>query len=507
MEQALKHYANKEAIVCNDRRFTYEEFDSRVARLAGYLQKQGIRKGDVVSILHYNCHCYLEAYFAAALSGAILNSINVRLSPREIKYILQDSESKLLITNQRYAEQLRKVDYAFGSIIWTGTDLPKALPGKYYEDIIDGGAFDDFIPVSVHKHDVAHLYYTSGTTGKPKGVPLSHENVTIHSLWAIEEFDISERDNWLHAAPMFHLADAWASFALTYAGAQHTMLNDFREQEAFTAIEKEQVTISNMIPTMLNMLIHYNGIEKYDLAGLRVILSGGAPIAPQLVREIMEKFGCDYIQTYGMTETCPYLTISKLHDHLQRLPFEDQLHYKAKTGRPFAGVRMRVVTDNGNDVTPNGEDVGEIIVKGDTVTSGYWNLPEETGKTIVDGWLHTGDMATIDGEGYVNIVDRKKDIIITGGENVYSTEVEYVIYEHPAVLEVAVVGIPDKKWGEVVKAFVVLKGEITASEEEIICFVKERIASFKAPKAVAFIDALPKTGSGKITKRALRDRM
>ena len=415
IEQAQKHYANKEAIVCNDSRLTYEAFYDRVVRLAGYLQKQGIRKGDVVSIIHYNCHHYLEAYFSVALSGAILNSINVRLSPREIQYILQDSGSKLLITNQRHAEQLQKVDYPLSSIIWTGRDLPKALPGKYYEDIIDGGAFDDFIPVSLHKDDVAHLYYTSGTTGKPKGVPLSHNNVTTHSLWAIEEFDISERDNWLHAAPMFHLADAWASFAFTYAGAKHTMLNDFREQEAFTAIEKEGVTISNMIPTMLNMLIHYNGIDNYDLACLRVILSGGAPIAPQLVREIMEKFGCDYIQTYGMTETSPYLTISKLYDHLQELSFENQLHYKAKTGRPFAGVGLRVVTDNGNDVIPNGEDVGEIIVQGDTVTTEYWNLPEESARTIVDGWLHTGDMATIDGEGYVNIVDRKKDIIITGG--------------------------------------------------------------------------------------------
>lgn len=506
IEQARKRYSAKEAVACGDKRLTYEAFYDRTRRLASFLQGEGIRKGDVVSIIHYNCHCYLEAYFAAALSGAILNSINVRLAPREIEYILHDSGSKLLITNQRYTEQLEKVNYPFNTIIWTGRELPKALPGCFYEDIIAGSGLDSLMPATVLEDDVAHLYYTSGTTGKPKGVPLSHRNVTAHSLGAIDEFTISDTDNWLHAAPMFHLADAWASFAFTYAGARHTMLNDFVEEKAFAAIEEEGVTISNMVPTMLNMLIHHTGIDDADFSSLRVILSGGAPIAPQLVREIMEKFGCDYVQTYGMTETSPYLTVSKLHDHLKNLPFEEQLTYKAKTGRPFADVRLRVVTEDGMDVAPNGQDVGEVIVKGDTVTGGYWNLPEETDKTIIDGWLHTGDMASIDGEGYINIVDRKKDIIITGGENVYSTEVEYVIYEHPAVMEVAVIGIPDEKWGEIVKAFVVLKDGNSIHENDIIDFVKERIAPFKAPKMVTFIDELPKTGSGKITKQVLRGR-
>ena len=284
-------------------------------------------------------------------------------------------------------------------------------------------------------------------------------------------------------------------------------MKDFQEDKVLNLIEKEKVTISNMIPTMLNMLINFPDIEKYNLKSLRVILSGGAPIAPELVRKIIKKFGCDYIQTYGMTETSPYLTVSILKKHLENLSYEEQLNYKSKTGREFLGVSLKVVRDNGEEVEKNNKEVGEIIVKGDIVTPGYWNNPEETNKAFTDdGWLKTGDLAVIDKECYVNIVDRKKDMIVTGGENVYSTEVEYVIYEHPAVLEVAVIGVPHEKWGEMVKAVIVLKPGKHATEEEIIKFVKSKIASYKAPKSVDFVDSLPKTGSGKITKVPLKEK-
>jgi acyl-CoA synthetase (AMP-forming)/AMP-acid ligase II len=239
---------------------------------------------------------------------------------------------------------------------------------------------------------------------------------------------------------------------------------------------------------------------------LRVLLSGGAPIAPEVVRKIVETFKCDYIQTYGMTETSPYLTLSLLKDHLKKLPYEGQLRFKSKTGREFMAVQLKVVNDRGQEIKKNDQEVGEIIVKGDTVTKGYWKLPEETRKSIQDGWLFTGDLAIMDEEGYVTIVDRKKDIILTGGENVYSTEVENILYMHPAILECAVIGIPDPKWGEAVKGIVVLKPDQKATEDEIIQFCKDRIAHYKAPKSVDFIDALPRTGSGKIHKKGLRDK-
>jgi len=219
----------------------------------------------------------------------------------------------------------------------------------------------------------------------------------------------------------------------------------------------------------------------------------------------METFKCDYIQTYGMTETSPYLTVSILKDKLTELSHEEQFTYKAKTGRPFMGVLLKVVREDGTEVTPNNEEVGEIIVKGDIVTKGYWNRPEETSSAFKDGWLYTGDMAVVDGEGYVNIVDRKKDMIITGGENVYSVEVENVLYAHPSILEAAVIGVPDPKWGEAVKAVAILKPGLTATEEEIIQYCKRHMARYKAPKSVDFVPDLPKTGSGKIYKKGLKD--
>jgi acyl-CoA synthetase (AMP-forming)/AMP-acid ligase II len=257
---------------------------------------------------------------------------------------------------------------------------------------------------------------------------------------------------------------------------------------------------------MLNLMVNHPDVGKYDYRSLRVLLSGGAPIAPEVVRKIVETFKCDYIQTYGMTETSPYLTLSILKGHLRKLSDEDQLRFKSKTGREFIGVALKVVDEQGKEIKKDEKEVGEIIVKGDIVTKGYWKLPEETAKSIKDGWLYTGDMAVMDEEGYVTIVDRKKDMILTGGENVYSTEVENVLYMHPAILECAVIGIPDQKWGEAVKGFVVLKSGQEATEQEIIQFCKERIAHYKAPKSIDFIGALPRTGSGKIHKKDLRDR-
>jgi acyl-CoA synthetase (AMP-forming)/AMP-acid ligase II len=257
---------------------------------------------------------------------------------------------------------------------------------------------------------------------------------------------------------------------------------------------------------MLNLMVNHPRASGYDYSSLRVILSGGAPIAPETVRKIISTFGCDYIQTYGLTETSPYLTVSTLKAHLKELPVEKQLEFISRTGREFITVELRIVGDQGKDVPMDDRTVGEIWARGDTVTPGYWNLPEATADSFENGWFKTGDLAVINREGYINIVDRKKDVIISGGENIYSTEVEYALYEHPAILECAVIGVPDDKWGEAVKAVVVSHPEKQASAEELISFVKKQIASFKAPKTVDFWDSLPKTGSGKIRKRSIKER-
>ena len=507
--KALKLFPRKQAIVCGGKRWTYEEFGNRINRLSHCLKSFGIKKNDKVAILHPNCHIFLEAYYAIPQIGAISVPINHRLSGREIAFILQDSESRILIADSTFKNQIdpiRKEIPAIEKILWAGENKISDGPGDLNYERALAGADSSLLSESlINGEDTAQIYYTSGTTGRPKGVMLSHKNVATHALGTIAEIHLTDRDVWIHVAPLFHLGDAWANWAVTWVGGTHVLVREFDAKLVLETIQKERVTLTNLIPTMLNLMVNHPDVGKFDYSSLRVLLSGGAPIAPEVVRKIVETFKCEYIQTYGMTETSPYLTLSILKEHLRELPNEDQLRFKSKTGREFIGVELKVVNDQGKEVKRDEKEVGEIIVKGDIVTKGYWKLPEETKKSIKEGWLYTGDMAVIDQEGYVTIVDRKKDMILTGGENVYSTEVENILYMHPAILECAVVGVPDQKWGEAVKGIVVLKASQRATQEEIIQFCKERLAHYKAPKSIDFIQALPRTGSGKIHKKGLRD--
>jgi fatty-acyl-CoA synthase len=520
LRKAVKLFPRKQAIVCGENHWTYQEFFDRINRLAHSLRYLGVRKCDKVAILHPNCHYFLEAYYGIAQIGAISVPINHRLSPQEINFILQDSESRILIADPIFEEQIEANDKVppVERILWTGGRKGSSKPLKKQEssgeedrdlnyeaalhqmdaDILSGPQIDD--------QDIAQIYYTSGTTGRPKGVMLSHRNVCTHALGTIAEIHLTDRDVWAHVAPLFHLADAWATWAITWVGGTHVLIKDFVPNAVLETMEREKVTVTNLIPTMLNLMVNHPDVGKYDYRSLRVLLSGGAPIAPEVVRKVIEAFKCDYVQTYGMTETSPYLTLSILKDHLRKLSWDDQLRFKSKTGREFIGVELKVVNERGEEIRQDEKEVGEIIVRGDIVTKGYWKLPEETEKSIRDGWLYTGDLAIIDEEGYVTIVDRKKDMILTGGENVYSTEVENILYMHPAVLECAAVGVPDQKWGEAVKGIVVLKPGQKATEDEIIEFCKERMTHYKAPKSIDFIDSLPRTGSGKIHKKGLRDQ-
>jgi len=446
---------------------------ARSERLHGALAARGLRAGERFAVLSWNTSDYLELYFAAARGGYVICPLNARLAGPEIEAILADSGARFVLEGA------------------AGLDaLCKQVP-----------------PVADVAPDApAQLYYTSGTTGKPKGVVLTQRNVDAHARAAIAELGLTAQDTWAHIAPMFHLADAWAIFAITAVGGRHVYLPRFEPESALDLLVRERVTITNLIPTMLNLMVRHPSAAGRDYASLRAILSGGAPIAPTLVHEILELFGCQYIQTYGMTETSPYLTLGLLKPHLSALPLEERVRWLAKTGRPFQGVELRVVDERGRDVPADGKSVGEIRVRGETVTPGYWNQPEATAAAFEDGWLKTGDLAVMDAEGYVNIVDRKKDMIITGGENVYSTEVEHALHAHPAVLEVAVYGLPDELWGERVCAAVVLRPGKSAGVEELQAFCREQLAAYKVPRAIEFRSELPRTGSGKIQKHALRGR-
>jgi acyl-CoA synthetase (AMP-forming)/AMP-acid ligase II len=509
LKKALDLYPDKTGVVDGNRSFTYRQVGERVAGLARFFQNQRIHPEDRISVLEVNSHAFLETYYAAAGMGAILNPLNYRLAAREVAFILNDAGSRWLIAATRFADIVKgvlKEDVPLEGIVWIGDPPDASMPLQChsYEDAISTGA-GQFEPVSVDENQVAHLYYTSGTTGRPKGVMLTHKNACSHALGTIAELKLVDTDVWGHVAPMFHLADAWATFAITWVGAQHVMVAQFEAEAVMAIIQRQKITLSNLIPTMLNLMIKHPRVGEYDFSSLREILSGGAPIAPELVKSIMETLGCDYIQTYGMTETSPYLTFSILKAHLKTLPDDAQLKYKSKTGRPAIGVDLKVMDEQGDPIAADEQQVGEIWVRGDTITPGYWNRPEETAAAFSDGWLRTGDLATLDSEGYVNIVDRKKDMIVTGGENVYSTEVENVLYMHPKILEAAVFGVPDERWGEAVKAAVVLRAGETATADEIIAFCKEHQAAYKAPKTIVFLDELPKTGSGKIYKKGLRD--
>jgi fatty-acyl-CoA synthase len=506
LPKAVKLYPHREAVVCGDLRLTYREFARRVWRLAHGLESLKLQRNDRVAILHENCHVFLEAYFAAAHLGLILVPLNFRLSPKELAMIINDSGALVLIAQAKFRDkvvELPKFGCKVDKVIWTQDTSEEG--SMDYEKLLAAQEGTPPAERSLRDDDVAHLYYTSGTTGRPKGVMLTHKNVKSHALGSIAELHLTDSDHWFHVAPLFHLADAWATFAITWVGGKHVIVPTFDPAKVLKLIQEERITLTNLIPTMLNMMVNHPEARTFDYSSLRVILSGGAPIAPEVVRKIIDTFECDYIQTYGMTETSPYLTLSILKDQLKGLPRERQLEFKASTGREFINVSLKVVSPEGKEVARDNAQVGEIIVKGDTVTAGYWNMPEETNKTIRDGWLYTGDLAVVNEEEYVTIVDRKKDMIITGGENVYSTEVENVLYTHDAVLEAAVIGVPDLKWGEAVKACVVLKPGKTATEEEIIAFCKANLAHYKAPKSVDFLEALPRTGSGKIYKKGLKE--
>jgi fatty-acyl-CoA synthase len=510
LPRAAAAYPEKIALVCGSTKLSYRELAGRVGRLVAALRASGVKPGERVALLHRNCHRALESYFAAVHAGAVLVPLNYRLTARDLAYIIDDTECRALIADTAWASLAAD---ALGrarsrcEIIWSrpaDDDAGEIADG--YEAALASVNPALTLDPAVEENDPVNIYYTSGTTGHQKGVVLTHRNIYSHALSTIAELTLSDGDVWAHVAPMFHLADAWATWAMTWVGARHVMVGRFDPPYVLKTLDEAEVTVTNLIPTMLNDLVNSPDATSYGYKSLRLLMSGGAPIAPQLVRRLIETFRCEYVQTYGLTETSPYLTFSLLKEHLRRLPPERQMDYRVKTGRAALGVKLRVVDERGQEVPPDGQTVGEIIAQGDRITPGYWRLPEATAEAFRDGWFHTGDLATIDAEGYVNIVDRKKDAILTGGELVFTTEVENALYEHPAVLEVAVIGLPDERWGEAVSAVVVLKAGASATEAEIADHCRRRIASYKCPRSVQFIDALPRTGSGKIFKKALRDR-
>jgi long-chain acyl-CoA synthetase len=505
LAHARKIAGTRQAVVCGETRYTWDDFDQRTDALARGLANLGVQRGDRVAVLMLNCHRYLELYYACARMGAVIVPLNIRLARPEIVFILNDSESKVLVVDKTFAPFAtgRDTFSTVESVVFSGDGTPESMIN--YEDVVSKGShMQESVDQEMEDDDLAGLFYTGGTTGRAKGVMLSHKNVMSNAINGIVAGNLTHRDKWLHAAPMFHLADVGAVFGLTMLGARHVFIPMFNPLHVLQAIQNEKVTATILVPTMMNAVLNHPEVDNYDLSSLHNLVYGASPMPVELLKQGLQKWGQIFTQGYGMTETSPLLTALDTEDHvLEGTP--EQVRRLSSCGKEVLGVEVRVVNAEGEDVHPGG--VGEIVARGPNVMLGYWRMPEATAAAIADGWMYTGDLATVDEENYIYIVDRAKDMIVSGGESVYSVEVENALYTHPAVLEVAVVGIPDEMWGEAVHAVVVCKPDMNVTGDELIAHARTQIAGYKAPRSIEFSqDALPKSGAGKILKRDLRDK-
>jgi fatty-acyl-CoA synthase len=509
LRYAEQQYPKRTAVVCNEARYSYAQFAERTWRLAGALRHAGAQPGDRVAFLSTNCHRLLEAYYGVLEAGAVLLPLNIRLSAAELGYILNDSGATILFLEKQFlplVEAFRKnlTTVKTFCLLEGDPELPW-LSAQNYEALLGAAPPYRAEIDAVDENAVAELFYTSGTSANPKGVMLTHRNIYLHAVHVCMAFQIPNGNVELHTIPLFH-ANGWGvAHFLTLLGGKRVMIQRFEPREVFRLIEKEGARTCSLVPIMATALLNCPERKNYDLSSLTRIVIGGAASSPTLIRQVEETFNCECFSGYGLTETSPALSLSPMKDGLL---WEGEQRYvgQAMTGYPVPGVEMRVVDPNDKDVPSDGRSIGEIIVKGDGVMEGYWRQPEASAEAFRGGWFHTGDMATRNEDGYFLIVDRKKDIIVSGGENISSLELEKALLAHPAVLEAGVIPVPDEKWGEVPKALVVLKPDTAATESELIEFCRTRISHYKCPRSVEFLDNLPKTATGKVLKKDLRKK-
>ena len=509
LRYAEQQFPNKTGVVCGNVRLTYAQFADRARRLAGGLQSVGVAPGDRVAFLSLNCHRLIEAYYGVLEAGAVLLPLNIRLAPHELAFILRDAGVKILFVGKEFldlVDAFRKDTPGIEDfILLEGVPRAEWLAKNNYEEILAGAkpVRSDFMKVD--EDSVAELFYTSGTSANPKGVMLTHRNVYLHAMCVALAFDTRLNSVELHTIPLFH-ANGWGvAHSLTLQGGTHVMVQRFETREVFRLIQDEKVQSCSLVPTMATALVNCPERSKYNLSTLNRVVIGGAASSPTLVREVEQVLGCTCFSGYGLTETSPMLSISPMKPWLR---WEGDQRYagQAMTGYAAPAMELRIVDANDVDVAHDGVAIGEIVARTDGVMKGYWGDPEATREALRGGWFHTGDMATINEEGYILIVDRKKDIIVSGGENISSLEIEKALLAHPSVYEIAVVPVPDERWGEVPKALVVLKPGLEATEAELLEFCRARVARYKAPRTVEFLESLPKTGTGKILKKELRKK-
>jgi len=502
LRRAVQINPNGIATIDGDRQQTWSEFAQRVSALAGGLTRNlQLQQEDRVAILSLNSDYYLETKYAIAWAGLIAVPLNIRLAPEELIFLLNDSETRVLIVDETFSAMLPAFEGKLTSvetiINYSATDSTKSIVA-YQSLIVDSEPAPD---ANAGNDDTAGIFYTGGTTGLPKGVMLTHDNLVHNALNCLNGLGYNADTRYLHAAPMFHAADATSNIAVTMLGGTHVFIPKFEPEQTLQLIEKQQVTNCTLVPTMINMLVNTPNARQYDLSSLKRLAYGASPMPEAVLKGAQELIpNTEFSQAYGMTELSPIITLLAPEFHDFEGPFA---HRVRSAGNVVLTGEIRVV-DEYDQPLPNGS-IGEVIARGPTVMKGYWRREAETAEAKKNGWMHTGDAGYMDDDGYLYIADRVKDMIVSGGENVYSVEVENALYQHPAVESCAVIGIPSEAWGEQVHAIVILHAENSATEADILNFCKEKIASYKVPRSLDFRTIpLPVSGAGKILKTELR---
>jgi acyl-CoA synthetase (AMP-forming)/AMP-acid ligase II len=501
IKRGANYFPNHTGVIYEGETLTFADVFQNSCRLANALLQLGLKKGDRVAFLLANSLKSVEIDFALLLTGLVRVPLNTRLSENEHRHMIQETEAKALLFTEEFRERAGHLQQHCASLRhlcqMNGTEKEAGIVNmaEYVQTV-----YSDEPPVLVDESDLATIQYTSGTTGVLKAAVHTQETWAAICNNILISLDIQEGDIMLHAAPLTH---ASGTLVLPHwiRGGANSILPGFQPDQYLRVVDEEKPTTLNLVPTMIVMLLSQPDVDCYSFESVRNIIYGASPMPRETLRRGLALWGPKFVQYYGQTEAPLILSILNKNDHLGSDPeTENRL---LSCGRPVPTTSVKIVDEDGNEVTIG--KIGEIVVKSSQGMTGYWKAPELTKETIKDGWIHTRDMGYVDEKGYLYLVDRKSDMIITGGFNVYPREVEEVLYQHPAVMEAAVVGVPDEKWVETVKAFVVLKPEQTATEEEIIQFCKERLASYKKPSSVEFIDTLPKSAVGKVVRRLLRE--
>ena len=502
LHRAMQQRPDQACVKFADRSRSFRDFGERVARLAGALRALGVKPDDSVAILALNSDRYLEYLMAVPWAGGVVNPCNIRWSPAEIVYSLDDSGSTILLVDDAFlplVQKLRAETQSVKTWIYCGEkDTPADMLD--YETLVREASP---VPDALRRdEDLLGLFYTGGTTGFPKGVMISHTGMVNSSMSLLCEDIAPPASTYLHVAPMFHLADFAIGSAHWIQGSTHAIIPAFNPEAVIDAIERHRVTHMMIVPTMIQMLVDHPVMKQgRDLSSLKMVVYGASPISEAVLDRAMAALpGVAFALAYGMTELSPLATLLPPSYHT---PEGRKLGKLRSAGRASYCTEVRIVDEDGREV-PRGA-VGEITVRGANVMRGYWRKPEQTAAALRDGWMHTGDGAYMDADGFIFIVDRLKDMIVSGGENVYSAEVENAMAQHPSVAANAVIGIPSTEWGESVHAFVVLKPGQSALEQDLIAHCKNLIAGYKCPRGVSIVDALPLSGAGKVLKTKLRE--